>query len=872
MSGQRRETELAHRIVSLLGRRPLTDDGLERGAGLLGQLRDIKVLEEAVFRHKVPRLFGATLERLSGTTWAAHPRVGAILRHFASLPSLRRAAERREEIGANLREVVEALQGTSFDFVAIKGVAMSLLAPDYRARDLNDMDLLFRETPTLWRAAERIMALGYVVDRDESARLMSVGPARGEPVLAGHFCLRKVGSNLKADLHSYGLQFGRASVYGPQVFARARTVDLGGLPVKIPSREDAALVVMAHAAGHTYASQKDLNDLYQLVAPRLGEFDFDLLWREARAAGLGGFLAYGLRRLGEDYGLKVYVPRLGPVEAALAACLRRRWPTPEARVTWRGALVDMLLAADRESRAGGVGALAGALGAGWTHLTVRSVMAGAPRPLEILLARLEPERPVSGPLPRGRMVGFISLDEEDAGREASGGLALRFRSHLADQAARLGFETADLPRADSLAVFDGETEILVNRCGAWLPTASFIVWDEDVERALALAERLGLRGGAHAAPTDASSTGSSVPVHYETINPERARALAERYLTVPDHALRPISRAEVVISNRCNLHCRYCQRRLDQDAPEEQLAVEIWEKHFEEWAARGCRFIHFTGGEPTLHLGLGRLVRRAAGHGMTVSVTTNGTAPPELYREMVRDGLRSVHLSLDHMDEDTFDATVGVPGSFGRVLEAMRAFTEERDERFPDLKITMNTCALPDSLADLPGLLRFLLSLRPDDVKLMPIAQYHDRWPELMRRYEKLLPALMEMLPPKGFNMLRARLPMLLSPAIRGLEGRAASRCYLIREERCVDPAGNYCRCYIHLREGGRPVGNLVADSAAVQAEKLAAIAERPGDDPICRSFCADICATCNVYCDHLVAEAVAAEASSEAASARAGV
>lgn len=844
----------------------MADDAFERGARLLGDVRDVKVLEEAVFRHKVPRLFGTALERLSGTAWAENPRVGAVIRHFAALPSLKRAGERREEIAASFRDVLEVVEGSGLEFLAIKGIALSLLVPEYRARDLNDFDLLCPDTPTLWRAAEKIMGLGYVVDSDESARLMAVGPARGEPVVAGHFCLRKAGSNIKADLHSYGIVFGWASVYGPQAFARARTLDFGGIPVKVPSFEDAILLMAAHSAGHTYVSRKDLNDLYQLVAPRLSELDFGLVWHEARACGLGGFLAYAFCRLREDYALDVPVPRLRPVEAAVVACLRRRWPTAERQVTWRGTVADMLSALDRESRAGGVGAVTGALRAGWAHVTTRSVMGGAPRPLEALLELLEPERLVSRPLSRGRIVGLVDvLDAVDGEERESARRSFSPEPDLAGKAVGLGLEAVELPGSGSLAVRDGKTEILVNRCGVWLPTASFIVWDEDLERGLALARRLGVFGSPDAAGApeeqDAQTDGSKirVPVHYETINPERARALVERYLAITDHAARPVSRAEIVITNRCNLQCCYCQRRLAPDAPEEQLPLGLWEKNLDDWAARGCRFIHFTGGEPTLHPGLVSLVRRAAGHSMTVSITTNGTAPPELYRQMVRDGLRSVHLSLDYVDEDTFDATVGVPGSFRRVLEAMRVFTDERDRRFPDLKITMNTCVLPDAIDDLPHLLRSLLELRPDDVKLMPIAQYHDRWPDLVQRYERLLPRLMELLPPKGFNMLRARLPMLLSPAIRGLEGRAASRCYLIREERCVDPAGYYYRCYIHMREGGRPVGSLVTDSATVQAMKLAAIAERPGDDPICRVFCADICATCNFYCDHLVAQAEAA-------------
>ena len=122
---------------------------------------------------------------------------------------------------------------------------------------------------------------------------------------------------------------------------------------------------------------------------------------------------------------------------------------------------------------------------------------------------------------------------------------------------------------------------------------------------------------------------SSIDAIGYLLGDDRCHALARRIGPEgqPGHYA---TRVEVFLTSECNFHCSYC-RSINHETP-------VWDREYlfaelERWACSGTRHIQWTGGEPTLHHNLLELVRHAKNLGMSNSMSTNGSARPEMYFE-----------------------------------------------------------------------------------------------------------------------------------------------------------------------------------------------------------------------------------------------
>jgi MoaA/NifB/PqqE/SkfB family radical SAM enzyme len=113
--------------------------------------------------------------------------------------------------------------------------------------------------------------------------------------------------------------------------------------------------------------------------------------------------------------------------------------------------------------------------------------------------------------------------------------------------------------------------------------------------------------------------------------------------------------------------CAYWQH---PTAPTDELDLQGIRAGLRKVHAHGCRFINFTGGEPTLRQDLEAIVAAAAGLGIWTSIVTNGaTLTRERLRHLRDAGLDNLLVSLDSIDPAAHDANRGVPGLHRRVLE-----------------------------------------------------------------------------------------------------------------------------------------------------------------------------------------------------------
>ncbi len=185
----------------------------------------------------------------------------------------------------------------------------------------------------------------------------------------------------------------------------------------------------------------------------------------------------------------------------------------------------------------------------------------------------------------------------------------------------------------------------------------------------------------------------------------------------------------------CNWNCVYCQlgrssplqAERQEWTPTEQVIAEI-----EGALAEGPRPDHVTfggSGEPTLHTGLGRMIRATRALGVPVAVLTNGSL---LHLPDVRAALLPAHVVVPILDAGSPDVYRTVDRawpqpSFVAYLDGLVRFRQIYRGRL--LVEVMLVAGLNDSEEALADLARALARIRPDEVHVnTPVRPGAEAW------------------------------------------------------------------------------------------------------------------------------------------------
>lgn len=151
---------------------------------------------------------------------------------------------------------------------------------------------------------------------------------------------------------------------------------------------------------------------------------------------------------------------------------------------------------------------------------------------------------------------------------------------------------------------------------------------------------------------------------------------------VVDTRGRPLQEIRISVTDRCNMRCRYCMPRevFGADYPylprAEVLTFEEMDRLASLFAGLGVDKIRLTGGEPLLRRELPKLVAMLKQHVSEVALTTNGVLLAKQAAELAAAGLDRVTVSLDALDEATFQAMSDSGYSVGDVLAGIDAAIE----------------------------------------------------------------------------------------------------------------------------------------------------------------------------------------------------
>jgi MoaA/NifB/PqqE/SkfB family radical SAM enzyme len=285
----------------------------------------------------------------------------------------------------------------------------------------------------------------------------------------------------------------------------------------------------------------------------------------------------------------------------------------------------------------------------------------------------------------------------------------------------------------------------------------------------------------------------------------------------------PLSRCELILTDRCNFKCPYCRGVKEEyhgDMPKER-AFEI----VESWVSHGLKNIRFSGGEPTYYKYLMDLVliaRRSCEH---IAISTNGTAPIEMYESLIKYGVNDFSISLDACCSSTAETMSGGVADFDEICNTIMELSHKT-------YVTVGVVLTPDNIKETGEIIKLADFLGGSDVRIIPAAQWKvglelfeidkkilDRYPILEYRYNNLKNGI----------------------SVRGLSESDNHGCPLVLDDMAVIGDDHY-PCVIYLREQGKPIGKF-SDISQVRAERANWFESHDVyEDPICRSSCLDVC------------------------------
>jgi uncharacterized Fe-S cluster-containing radical SAM superfamily protein len=147
---------------------------------------------------------------------------------------------------------------------------------------------------------------------------------------------------------------------------------------------------------------------------------------------------------------------------------------------------------------------------------------------------------------------------------------------------------------------------------------------------------------------------------------------------------RPVRDLRISVLDRCNLRCPYCMPESQYHADyqflkkQELLSHEEIQRIASIAVGLGVTKLRLTGGEPLLDKTIPDLIARLGKlpNVDDFALTTNGMLLPPIAQKLADAGLHRVTISLDSLDEETFQRMSGNRGDVAKVLQGIEAAEE----------------------------------------------------------------------------------------------------------------------------------------------------------------------------------------------------
>lgn len=201
-------------------------------------------------------------------------------------------------------------------------------------------------------------------------------------------------------------------------------------------------------------------------------------------------------------------------------------------------------------------------------------------------------------------------------------------------------------------------------------------------------------------------------------------------LEAPPPVLRDL---KIKITSFCNLRCVMCGYW--KTKREDSLSTARWKDILSQAAALGARKVHFSGGEVFLRKDFLDIVEHAAGLGLKVNLTTNGTLlGPEQARRLVNARVNSVSVSLDGPTASVHNSVRRRDYAFKRSLRAIRRLTRLAARKDAKTKVRVNFVVMRQNYRKLPEMIDLAGRLGAVDLVPMPVDEKGEHKKRLSKR------------------------------------------------------------------------------------------------------------------------------------------
>jgi molybdenum cofactor biosynthesis enzyme MoaA len=285
----------------------------------------------------------------------------------------------------------------------------------------------------------------------------------------------------------------------------------------------------------------------------------------------------------------------------------------------------------------------------------------------------------------------------------------------------------------------------------------------------------------------------------------------------------PLHRCELILTDRCNFNCPYC--RGVKDPFRGDLDFEVAKDIVDMWCANGLKNIRFSGGEPTMYPGLDLLVKRAANGGVKrIALSTNGSAPFEVYQYLISLGVNDFSISLDACCSSTGRTMAGGVDVWDVVVANIEALSKLT-------YVTVGVVLTDTNVNEVVDTIRFADKLGVSDIRVISSAQEN----ALINGLSNVEKEILDRNP-----ILRYRVRNYMEGRnVRGIRPSDSHTCFLMLDDMAV-LGGQHFPCIIYMREGGDPVGEMNNNT---REDRLSWVMSHDiHKDPICAKNCLDVC------------------------------